>query len=175
MKRHIITLGASTSVGGKIISASSSGSINGITIALEGDAIFCPACRSQGKILCRGPRIPETWNGKNVALEDDLCVCGCSTPPRLLPSQFVRYQFTSETESNALQPNKNAANASAAANTLFDDRYLLLDEETGQILANTEYALKRADGQIEFGVTDESGHTHLVASPMKTESIDIYV
>ncbi|MBP1206187.1 putative Zn-binding protein involved in type VI secretion [Duganella sp. 1411] len=60
MKRHTITLGASTSAGGKVITASSNGSINGVTIALEGDVIFCPACKSQGKIMCVGPRIPET-------------------------------------------------------------------------------------------------------------------
>lgn len=41
MRRHTITLGATTTVGGKVISASSSGSINGVTIALEGDLIYC--------------------------------------------------------------------------------------------------------------------------------------
>ena len=64
MKRYTITLGASTTAGGKVISASGGGSINGVQIAVEGDPIFCPACKSQGKILCVEPRIPESWNGK---------------------------------------------------------------------------------------------------------------
>lgn len=96
MKCHTITLGATTTANGKIISASSTGSINGAPIALEGDLIFCPACKSQGRILCIKPRIPETWNGKKVALENDLCVCACPKPPRLIPSQSIRFQDLEE-------------------------------------------------------------------------------
>jgi uncharacterized Zn-binding protein involved in type VI secretion len=59
MKRYTITLGAATSAGGKVIDASSNGCINGAAIALEGDTIFCPACKSTGKIVCIEPRIPE--------------------------------------------------------------------------------------------------------------------
>lgn len=43
MQRYTITIGANTTAGGKVISASSQGSINGIKIALENDLIFCPA------------------------------------------------------------------------------------------------------------------------------------
>ncbi|WP_229261177.1 PAAR domain-containing protein [Duganella levis] len=42
MKRYTVTLGASTTAGGKVISASSHGAINGVPIALENDGIFCP-------------------------------------------------------------------------------------------------------------------------------------
>lgn len=93
MKRHTITLGASTTAGGKVIRASASGYINGIQIALADDLIFCPACKSQGKIVCIGPRIPETWDGKEVALENDLCMCLCTTPPKLIANQSLRYQL----------------------------------------------------------------------------------
>lgn len=96
MKRHTITLGASTTAGGKVISTSSSGSINGVPIALEGDLIACKACKRTGKIVCIGPRIPETWNGKQVALENDLCACGCMPPPHLLTDQYTRYQSISD-------------------------------------------------------------------------------
>lgn len=96
MKRHTITLGASTTAGGKVISTSSSGSINGVPIALEGDLIACKACKGTGKIVCIGPRIPETWNGKQVALENDLCACGCTPPPHLLTDQYTRYQSISD-------------------------------------------------------------------------------
>ena len=92
MKRYHITEGAKTSAGGKVINATSGISIDGISGALEGDAIYCPACKSVGKIMSVGPRVPETWNGKPVALSDDLCICGCSSPPKLLPSQTRKYQ-----------------------------------------------------------------------------------
>lgn len=92
MKRYHITLGASTTAGGKVISASSRSTIDGVSIALEGDLIACKVCKSTGHILCIGPRIPEIWNGKQVALEDDLCICACTPAPRLKPAQGVRYQ-----------------------------------------------------------------------------------
>lgn len=50
MKRYHITLGASTTAGGKVITASSCCSIDGVKVALEGDKIICPACKSQGSI-----------------------------------------------------------------------------------------------------------------------------
>lgn len=170
MKRYTITLGASTSAGGKVTSASSHGSINGNTIALEGDAISCPACKSQGKIQCVGPRIPETWNGKNVALENDLCICGCSNPPLLIPNQSLRYQTVSDIESNVSETTKTSVSTSK----LFNDKYVLIDEDTNEPLGLTEYAIRRANGQIEFGTTDEKGHTHLLASTARAESVDIY-
>lgn len=171
MKRHTITLGASTSAGGKVIAASSNGSINGVTIALEGDGIFCPACKSEGKIICVGPRIPETWNGKNVALENDLCLCGCAIPPRLLPSQSVRYQNISDASAGRTQ----AAAVAASKDTMFNDRYVLVDEDTGEPLTNTEYALKGTSGKFEFGTTDANGHTHLIATSATSEPIDIFL
>ncbi|WP_229257365.1 PAAR domain-containing protein [Duganella callida] len=175
MKRHTITLGASTACGGKVISASSHGSINGVAIALEGDVIFCPSCNSEGKIQCVGPRIPETWNGKNVALENDLCVCGCPSPPRLVPNQSIRCQVIGETDADMSQ-----ATASAAAETangtimMFDDRYVLIDEETGDPLPKTEYALRRENGEVEFGTTDSQGHAHLLTAAAQAESIQLY-
>lgn len=92
MMRYTITLGASTSAGGKVISASSPGSVDDANIALEDDKVTCPACRTIGRILCIGPRIPELWGSRQVALSDDLCLCGCSTPPKLIANQSVLYQ-----------------------------------------------------------------------------------
>jgi len=100
MKRYTITLGASTTAGGKVIVASANGSINGVKIALENDLIFCPACKSQGEIVCVGPRIPETWNGKQVALENDLCMCGCPVPPKLIANQSLRCQAIGDAPSS---------------------------------------------------------------------------
>lgn len=176
MKRHTITLGASTTAGGKVISASSHGSINGVKIALEEDVIFCPACKSQGKIVCTGPRIPETWNGKNVALENDLCLCGCPSPPKLVPNQSVRYQVIGESETDKPQVAVTSVAGESPANAegLFDDRYVLIDDETGEPLVKAEYALMRESGAVEFGTTDSQGHTHLLAAVAQAESIQIY-
>jgi uncharacterized protein (DUF2345 family) len=60
------------------------------------------------------------------------------------------------------------------AEPLFDDKFSLLDEDTGEPFCHTEYALRRANGQVEFGITDEKGHTHLLAAIARAESIEIY-
>ncbi|WP_371868769.1 PAAR domain-containing protein [Pseudoduganella ginsengisoli] len=41
VRRYTITLGASTTAGGKVISASANGSINGQQIALDNDLCTC--------------------------------------------------------------------------------------------------------------------------------------
>ena len=92
MKRHLITLGARTTANGVVTSASSRMTIDGARVAVEGDEVSCHACGSTGLIRCTGPRTPERFNGRLVALENDECVCNCATPPRLLPSQHLRYQ-----------------------------------------------------------------------------------
>jgi type VI secretion system secreted protein VgrG len=47
---------------------------------------------------------------------------------------------------------------------LFDEAFVLKDEETGLALPNYQYRIVRADGSIEPGITDEDGRTHLVSS-----------
>lgn len=86
-------------------------SINGARIAVEGDEIDCPACATKGRIACIGPRISDTWNGKQVALENDLCLCACSSPPRLVPNQTLKYQTVSETSSAWVSPPQPGAGA----------------------------------------------------------------
>ena len=91
-KRYLITLGAATSAGGKVTSSGSLRRIGGVAVALEGDTVHCPQCGRDGVIRLDGPRLLERWNGRQVALEDDLCDCGCHPPPRLIPSQRTVWQ-----------------------------------------------------------------------------------
>lgn len=175
MKRYTITLGATTTAGGKVILASSNGSINGVPIALEGDLIICPACKSQGQIKCIEPRIPELWNGKKVALENDLCLCGCPSPPRLMPNQTLRCQNLSGfSEGKSAETSPGTTAMGPGAGSAFDDRFFLFDEETDQPMAHTEYAIRRENGNLEYGVTDAKGQTHLLAATVEAESVDIY-
>ena len=55
------------------------------------------------------------------------------------------------------------------------DRLVLLDDDSGSPLSHTAYAIKRASGAIEHGITDAEGHTHLLTASSTAESVDIYL
>ena len=95
-KRCYITLGAGTDAGGKVVSASSSVSLDGVARALEGDLVDCPNCQTRGQIVCDGPRLAASENGRRPALEDDLCLCHCEPKPRLVASQDRYLQWVAE-------------------------------------------------------------------------------
>lgn len=86
-QRFYITLGATTSAGGTVVSASSLMALDGVRVALEGDEIACPACDGVGIIGADGPRLPVRDAGRLHALSGDLCLCGCEPPPRLVAAQ----------------------------------------------------------------------------------------
>ncbi|WP_282667172.1 PAAR domain-containing protein [Moraxella lacunata] len=52
-----------------------------------GDDVWCPACQSMGKIVPTGPRLSFSLGGAMPALNDDLCLCKCNPPPKLIHSQ----------------------------------------------------------------------------------------
>jgi uncharacterized Zn-binding protein involved in type VI secretion len=172
MRRYTITLGAATTSGGKVVSASSEGMIDGRPIALEGDLVSCPACKAGGKIACVGPRIPESWNGKNVALENDLVICRCPVPPKLLPNQAVRSQVIKDTGRALSNPVADRATRGPWGQA-FSDQFKLVDDE-GRPLANREYAVVRASGKLEFGTSDQAGHTHTLSTTAQAEPVEIY-
>ncbi|MDO8313539.1 MAG: PAAR domain-containing protein [Sideroxyarcus sp.] len=139
MKRHHITLGAKTTAGGIVATATSFCTIEGAQMALDGDTIACPSCKSTGKIRCIGPRIPETWNGRDAALENDLCMCKCAPPPRLLAAQSLRYQEIDGVDNWWTSPSNLAP---AELGEAFDQRILMSDSLTGVPLACQPYRLQ---------------------------------
>ncbi|MEQ5843090.1 hypothetical protein BWP39_20835 [Paraburkholderia acidicola] len=88
MTRYIIQTGDKTTASGIVLAHSTTLGLNERNIAHENDDVACPACQSTGKILCDGPRVPMTGpDGRRVALSDDLCICKCVPPPKLIASQ----------------------------------------------------------------------------------------
>jgi uncharacterized Zn-binding protein involved in type VI secretion len=95
-KRCYITLGAATEAGGKVVTASSCISLDGVRRALEGDLVDCPACHTQGRIACVGARLAASEDGRRPALENDVCVCGCHPNPRLVANQERYRQWVAD-------------------------------------------------------------------------------
>jgi uncharacterized Zn-binding protein involved in type VI secretion len=179
MKRYHITLGAKTTAGGIVISASSCCSINGVKIAVEGDSIVCPACRSTGVIHVFGPRIPESWNGKQVALQDDLCVCACPSPPRLVANQSLKCQVIGGGGA-AAHAEPAAASAASAARILAQAAALteqaeqvalrFVDEFTQAPIASKHYRLELPERAIN-GLTDAEGYTQPIDAADRTRLV----
>lgn len=92
VRRYDIQKGDKTTADGTVLGGDSNDTLGGFAQAYEHDEVWCPACKSMGHIVCDGHRLPmQGPDGREGALSDDLCVCKCSTPPRLLPSQFTSY------------------------------------------------------------------------------------
>ncbi|HDR9037100.1 TPA: PAAR domain-containing protein [Burkholderia vietnamiensis] len=90
MTRYMILDGDHTTVAGTVRATATPFELGGRHIAHEGDDVICLACKTVGKIQCVGPRQPMTGpDGRPVALSDDLCICKCAPPPKLVPSQQV--------------------------------------------------------------------------------------
>jgi len=92
LRRYYIRAGATTTAGGTVKASSQFYVVDGSPLAREGDAIDCPACNTQGYIECVTPRIADSFAGKQYALSDDLCICQCSPPPKLIPDQGIKFQ-----------------------------------------------------------------------------------
>ncbi|WP_442968397.1 S-type pyocin domain-containing protein [Pseudomonas sp. Z18(2022)] len=63
--------------------------IGGQPISREGDSVLCPACGTTGFIANIGSYQSEIWDGRQAALDGDLCICKCTPPPVLIANQNV--------------------------------------------------------------------------------------
>jgi uncharacterized Zn-binding protein involved in type VI secretion len=174
--RYHITLGARTTAGGKVVSATSHRSINGVKVACAGDAVYCPGCNSEGVIEPDGPRISDRFNGRQVGLSDDVCRCKCNPPPRLIANQTISKQIIdgdwaaaragAATETVTLL---NTAERSAAAEPA-GVPLILLDPRTKEPYSNRRYKLELKDKIIE-GTTDQHGVTKPILAADRAEIV----
>ena len=163
IRRYYITLGATTTAGGAVISASHVDTIDGAGVAVEGDKVYCEQCKAEGVIALDGPRLSEQDNGREVALGDDLCLCNCSPPPRLVARQSLAFQLldgaghAASIEASAAQAAMLNASAAKAAEP---ERapLLLRDLDTKEPFRQRPYRLQLADKVIE-GTLDHNGMT----------------
>jgi uncharacterized Zn-binding protein involved in type VI secretion len=88
MKRYLILNGDKTTANGTVQATPTTIQLHEQDVAHEGDSVSCPACNTTGKIQCDGPRQMMTApDGRHAALSDDLCICDCHPPPKLIASQ----------------------------------------------------------------------------------------
>jgi uncharacterized Zn-binding protein involved in type VI secretion len=92
MRRYDIFEGDTTTNGGTVQRGNPHDTLNGRAQAYERHPVWCPACKTMGKIGCIGARLSMKGpDGRDAALSDDVCLCQCSPSPRLVPSQTTSY------------------------------------------------------------------------------------
>jgi hypothetical protein len=175
MIRYNIKVGDKTTSGAIVLEGIDSMVHHGTQLSFLGAAIYCPACKSAGVVVGRGPRWPGSWMGKEPALDNDLGLCKCEPTPFLIASQHDMSEsfLASDLASMGFAP-RYSPPPDATSSAAFDDRYVLKDRD-GKPLANTAYAIKRESGDHEYGETDRSGHTHLLSHAASAENINIYI
>lgn len=144
-----------TSHGGIVLTGFEHSTWNdGIKQARLGDIVFCPKCKPHKHTISEVSGM--NVHGVQSAVEGDLTSCGAV----LLAERA--------------SPQEIAAALKFMEGTGFDDRYVLKNSD-GQAMPNTYYAAQKSNGAIEYGTTDEAGHTHFYLTGEEAEQITFYI
>lgn len=179
MGRPFIVMGDRTSHGGVVVEASQLSLTHNKPIARVGDQVTCPIPGHGTTVIVEGDPT-MIIDGKPAARHGDKCACGAV----LISSQVVSTVGTggsgssrsgSSSASTATSSSSDPSLTVVPKELLFDDKLILIDDESGGPLGQTEYAIKRASGEIEYGTTNDFGETHLLSETAKAELIEIYV
>ena len=95
MRRYMIVQGDKTTRNGVVLEGDMTTLNSGKPLAYRGASVQCPKCKSIGHIEGVGPSWPMPFMSKQVALENDLCICKCNPAPRLiasLSSMFMTFE-----------------------------------------------------------------------------------
>lgn len=123
------------------------------------DEAWCAACGSMGVItygatgLRDQSRLLDLVNGgRRQAVGDDIVLCKCSTPPRII-ARYGRKWCIHDTGDDA--PRKAVSPMSPQ---IYDEQFTLVDAK-GTPLADTYYTARMPSGELRHGVTDSRGRT----------------
>ena len=87
MQRYDICHGDTTTAGGRVIATRSNDTFRGRSVAYEYDPVWCPKCKTTGKIVCVRRRYDTGPSGTQSALRGDWCLCKCDPHPLLIARQ----------------------------------------------------------------------------------------
>ncbi len=155
MASAFIREGDATSHGGRVLACTSTNTVFGKAIALEGDMVSCPRCGGVYPIV--DVRIRSmTFDGRAVATEGDKTACGAT----LIASQDAATAEQTSGVGGAVGAGKSAVAQHAAHDDgAYRGRFQLVDDHTREPIANHPYTVTSADGQTIQGTTDASGYT----------------
>lgn len=178
MERTAVLVGDPPSSGGKVLQGPfTQVTVKGAPYATIGGDVQCAACNSVGVIAKAGGPYRAQMYGFEMALENDIVLCKCATPPKLIakalaggsPNVWVDDRLESlgavpEPGANPFSAADQMATKPLGGQVLtkgvlkYDQQFMLIDAKD-KPLAGIYYSVKIPTGKIVHGTTDGRGLT----------------
>lgn len=168
-----ITVGATTTHGGTVITGSPHTTHNGVQVSRKGDKVICRKCKKVTTILTGDPTF--IVDGAPIARGGDVTSCGAkliAIQQSFCESDFEVFGVEQPTP---LQFPKSDPSSmfNDIDEDMYDDRFQLLDQHSQLPLAYINYRLDY-DGKSVEGKTDAEGFTEIIESNYSAE-VNIYL
>ena len=157
MRRSYLKIGDKSSAGGTVTEGIPDTTHFGTELTFVGAQVACPACKSVGNIVAKGPRLPGSMMGLEPALEGDVCVCKCSPPPVMLPSQSDMYETF---ESHDLASMGYGPTGNCLADEPASEHWIRFALKDAGSCEGLRCRAHFADGSVEEGVFDADSKVH---------------
>ncbi|MFM0231482.1 PAAR domain-containing protein [Paraburkholderia sediminicola] len=128
-------------------------SIMGHPVAFIGSAAFCNACSSVGVIgKAGGPRRRKRC-GTEIALEGDILLCKCPTPPRMAAATQSTSRHDDMAEAMGTVTSNRTANGgvSSVAMSAYDEQ---IEAKQASLFEGYPYFIETEDGRVVSGRLD---------------------
>lgn len=177
MKRRIAVVGDELSRSGHVLPYDQSHgfTFHGHMTALIGGEAYCESCKSIGFIAkAGGPYRIKYGTTREAALDGDIVLCACATPPRIVASLAGESWCEDRDEGHSRGANPSVAQSASAGSApkRYDEQFMLRDAK-GSPLADTYYTIA-LQGTLVRGVTDSSGRTERYKTD-GAQSVRIYL
>jgi hypothetical protein len=174
--RKIVVVGDKTTTSGTILpNANSTFSVgdSGHKVALIGGQATCLACKGVGTIAKAGGPRRMNFMGE-VALEDDIVICGCPIHPKLVANLHHTTTFDDGAASHAAAPSAEADKPGASSSAATTSQSASFDEMphakvAGQGLAEHPYYVETEDGRTFSGLTDSEGKIPRISTASESQ------
>ncbi|MDC4663991.1 PAAR domain-containing protein (plasmid) [Acinetobacter baumannii] len=163
--KAIIVQGCKTDHGGVVLQGHSSISVSGIGMAAKGYMVACPKCKGVFPIS-EGAENFILPDGNPVALATMKTACGAS----LLPSSFLVIAEPSSPFGAQLTGNPNDEDEETTPPPVDrSGRFQLVDQNTGEPIANRRVRVTMGDGTSTIYVSDDQGFTDWIYTPSEQD------
>lgn len=159
MRRYYLKRDDRSNAGGVVMEGEPSCMHYGTPFTYIGAKVFCPACKTTGRIAAKWPRLSDSMMGREAALEGDICLCACHPPPRMIASQHDSFQEIEVEEKTAARPADAVQSEPIQTESpapRYAQRVQVRDSSTGMPLRHQPYRVE-VNGAQTYGRTDEEG------------------